>query len=167
MKRGTYADSAKRSVPLRQRKEIQTVLRSATASAIANIDGIESKCRCYCILPPALRGAWNFAGCGGSDEESFPSVGAFVTNLRSQARVRQDFVVRVQAPQFRSNYLRVFIYSAIALAWSSVIPAMPLLCGALLVDSPLVMCATSSSEPSFVPLTAGAFIADLPSPLAP
>ena len=40
------------------------------------------------------------------------------------------------------NYLRVLMYSAIALAFSSVNPVMPLLCGALLAGSPLVMCST-------------------------
>src|SRR6185437_5163347 len=44
---------------------------------------------------------------------------------------------------------------------------MPLLCGALLVGSPLVMCCTIWSASLVVPLRAGAFMAGLPSPFAP
>ena len=41
------------------------------------------------------------------------------------------------------THFSVLVYSAIALACSSLNPAMPLLCGALLPGSPLVMCSTS------------------------
>jgi serine/threonine protein kinase len=61
-------------VPLRQRKEIQTVLRSATANVSAAIDPSKSECRNYSFLLPTLRCARSFAGCGGSDEESCPLV---------------------------------------------------------------------------------------------
>src|SRR5215475_2703318 len=44
---------------------------------------------------------------------------------------------------------------------------MPLLCGGLLVDSPLVMCAVIWLTSRLVPLRAGALIAAFPSPLAP
>jgi MFS family permease len=76
-----YEDSAERTVPLRQRKEIQTVLRSATANVSAAIDPSKSECRNYSFLLPTLRGARSFAGCGGSDEESCPSVDAGYTSM--------------------------------------------------------------------------------------
>ena len=41
------------------------------------------------------------------------------------------------------SYLRVLMYSKIALAFSSFNPEMPLLCGGLLPVSPLVMCSTT------------------------
>src|SRR6516165_5866563 len=70
--------------------------------------------------------------------------------------------------QFAENsYLRVFTYSAIDLACASVSPAMPLLCGGLLVDSPFVRCSAIRLVSRFVPLIAGAFMAGLPAPSAP
>src|SRR6478672_13020216 len=67
----------------------------------------------------------------------------------------------------QGRYFRVFTYSAMALAWSSVRPEIPFLCGGLLSASPLVMCAVILSSSQDVPCSAGAFTAGLPSPVAP
>ena len=63
-------------MPLRKRKQIQTLLRSATAGA--KVDG-KSKRRYYCCLLPTSLGARNFARCGGSDETSFAPINADYT----------------------------------------------------------------------------------------
>src|SRR5215469_2111109 len=74
---------------------------------------------------------------------------------------RADHIVPSRA------YFRVFTYSAIAWACSAFSPEIALLCGALLVGSPFVICSVNSLTSSLVPLSARAFMTALPSPLAP